>query len=192
MLLLQFGVKPLDGKFFRGDNKLKKLKRFLTGCFSALLISVFAATSGYGAEPVFELPGSYAFGPGTKTDGWYVIDGLELSQTSVAFGTVGSNIALDGSSTYFMDAWIIGIGATQTTLAASYHATGTFYRAAAGNVVKIGTGTMGTHETAGAVNLEAYLAENVDGVDVRVVGSAATEIDWAAHVRYMKVTTDGT
>ena len=169
--------------------KMKKLMKLALGGIFVLSLAVASLDA---AEVTIEVPGSRAFGPGDKTGGWFTIDGLELSQTSVAFGTVGSNIALDPSSTYYIEAWVVVVGPTQTTLAASYFPTGTFRRDGTGATTVIGSGTRARAETADAVNLEAYLAANVNGVDVRVVGSAATEIDWAAHVRYIKVTTDGT
>jgi hypothetical protein len=178
------------GKFLRRIF-VKKLKKFLKGCFVAMSISALTALNSFGADIVMEMPGNYTFGPGTKTDGWYVLDGLELSQTAVAFGTVGSNIGMDASSTYYFEAWVVGIGATQTSINSFYHATGTFFREGTAAAVAIATGTSHRAER-GTSDMEAWLNANVNGVDVRVVGSAATEIDWAAHVRYMKVTTDGT
>ncbi len=120
-----YGVLIKDGPSGDSEQELtaKALRGVLNtdGSFATLSVTTLSPTT-------LNVSGVTTLGAGTKGSGWVSLDTLELSQTATNVGTVGSNIALAASSTYFVEAWIIGIGATVTSINASYVATGTFRR----------------------------------------------------------------
>jgi len=194
-LLFGLGVVTLGANNFDNfwQEKVFKNRFYFDGTrgYEKPLKDISTITLGAnGAITAITTNGTSTQGTGTLADGYVTLDTLELNTITNSQGTMGA-IALEGSNTYYIDAWILAVAPTQTSVVASYNATGTFYRVGTASTTALATGTRHRAETAGATSMEAYLAAAGNNVDLRVVGSAATEIDWAATVRYINVLADG-
>ena len=124
--------------------KLKKLKKTIFGCASALAISalLFLPISE-GADLTIEMPDAYNFGTGTDAfSGWKVSKGTETTTTGGSLGTL-SVFAVPGSSTTFLVADVVGRAGTGTAGSLWFRVSGVFDRNGTSSMTSVGTSTIG-------------------------------------------------